>query len=97
MKRDKTHKGFDILYFEDSTNVKCTIQESSASREEKMIWLGADDIGLKHFIAGEGWHDVKLTETVKEHYVANNRMLLAQSKVKELLPVLEKFAETGEI
>lgn len=73
-------------------------QKSSIATED-CIWLGAREIGLKRFVpyAG-GWSDVDL-----EHdphgitHVANNRMHLSREQVAGLLPVLKRFAETGEI
>jgi hypothetical protein len=40
---------------------------------------------------------VELVNTIEEHYVANNRMELTQEQVKNLLPILIKFVQTGEI
>lgn len=93
----QTSRGFDYTEFSDANGVKCTVQESSACREEALIWLGAKDIGLQHFKAGQGWKDVELKDTIEEHYVANNRMHLTQSQVKELLPILQRFVETGSL
>lgn len=97
MKLSATARGFSLLEFKDANGVECTIQESSACQEEALIWLGAKDIGLQHFIAYKGWKEVELVNTIEEHYVANNRMHLTQSQVKELLPVLKRFAKTGSI
>jgi hypothetical protein len=40
---------------------------------------------------------VELVETLDDHYSANNRMHLTQDQVRDLLPFLKKFAETGEL
>lgn len=92
-----TERGFDYTEFNDANGTPCNIQISSAVRDEYLIWFGAEDIGLKHFKAGQGWKDVELTNTTEEHYVANNRMHLTQSQVRDLLPVLQRFADTGEL
>ena len=99
MKMNKTHtnRGFGKIEFTDRYGVKCSIQESSLASAEGHIWFGANDIGLKHFKAYEGWKDVELVNTLEEHYVANNQMHLSQSMVRELLPILQKFADTGEL
>lgn|SRR5574343_22227 len=97
MEKSTTGRGFALRTFKDANGIECTIQKSSALRDEGLIWLGASEIGLKHFKAYEGWKDVELVNTIEEHYVANNRMHLTQSQVKELLPVLAHFAETGEL
>lgn len=94
----QTMRGFDYTEFSDANGVKCTVQESSACGDEALLWLGAKDIGLKHFKSGHhGWKDVELVNTIEEHYVANNRMHLTQSQVKDLLPVLHRFVETGRL
>ncbi len=96
MKIEKTERGFAIAEFTDHCGTSCSIQESSLS--EPCIWLGANDIGLKEFKAGEGWKDRKEfdeTNEIQHHYVANNRMHLTVDNVRELLPLLQKFVETG--
>jgi len=97
METKKTNRGFCCTEFNDANGTPCNIQESSACRDEALIWFGAEDIGLKHFKAHEGWKDVELTNTIEEHYVANNRMHLTQSQVAELLPILEHFVKTGRV
>ena len=96
MERSTTNRGFAIYESKDSNGVDFSIQKSSSAMEDK-IWFGANDIGLKHFKAHVGWSDVELTDTIEEHYVANNRLHLNQEQVAELLPILQKFVETGEI
>lgn len=96
-----TARGFPYIEFLDSNDIECTIQISSAYREEDvLIWFGANDIGLKEFVAyrkPSAWQDVELKQSQGHHFVANNRMHLTQSKVRELLPILTHFAETGEL
>lgn len=93
----KTARGFNYVDFKDANGTICNIQESSAVRGEYLIWFGAENIGLKHFKAHEGWTDVELINTMEEHYVANNRTHLTQSQVAELLPILEEFVKTGKV
>lgn len=97
MEISTTSRGFGLLEFKDANGIECTLQESSACRDEGLIWLGAKDIGLQHFKAYEGWKNVELVDTIEEHYVANNRMHLTQSQVQKLLPILKRFAKTGSI
>lgn len=92
----RTGRGFARAAFVDQNGVKCSLQESSAATED-CIWLGADDIGLKHFKAGEGWEDVPLPQSMQEHYIANTRMHLNRDQVRALLPLLHRFVETGEL
>lgn len=94
-----TGRGFNIVYFKDANGVLCTLQRSSIMCDEAHIWLGAKEIGLKHLAIGKenSWQDVSTASTDEDHYTANNRMHLTQAQVRELLPVLSHFAETGEI
>ena len=91
-----TNRGFAFDNFNDYNGVKCSIQKSSIATED-CIWLGAEQIGLKHFKAYEGWKDVELVQTMSEHYIANNRMHLSREQVAELLPILQRFVDTGEL
>jgi len=95
LKRTITNRGFGYYEFFDKGKTVCTLQKSSSVIDA--IWLGAKEIGLQHFKAGEGWSKIELVSTVEEHYVANNRMELTQEQVKVLLPILIKFVQTGEI
>ena len=101
MKERKTERGFGIIEFKDDYGVECSLQESSSAMK-KCIWLGANKLGVKEFVAyrqPNPW--VEMTEldefSYSKHYVGNNRMHLSQKQVKELLPYLQKFAETGEL
>ena len=98
MKYKKTNRGFVLTEFVDRYGAKCSLQESSLA-EEAAIWFGADELGLKGFIPFEGWEDISESD-LKEKFevqdiVANTRMHLTQDMVKELLPALIHFAETG--
>ena len=93
----RTRRGFPIKYFTDGNGEICTMQISSAIRDEKLIWLGCEEVGLKKFIPHEGWQEIDLKPSGEICYVANNRMHLTQSDVRDLLPALQHFAETGEL
>lgn len=96
MKTTTTQRGFAIGTFTDANGVECSIQKSSLATDD-CIWLGANDIGLKLFEAYKGWKDVDTTFTMERHYSANTRMHLNRDQVKELLPLLQHFADTGEL
>lgn len=99
MEWSETSRGFKYGKFKDNKNIDCTIQESS-NAEYSCIWLGALDIGLKEFIAHRkpsAWREIELDNTIEHHFIANNRMELTQDMVKELIPILQKFADTGEL
>lgn len=98
MKLKITERGFGIYEFTDRYGCKCSLQKSSLATEDA-IWLGSNDLNIKEFIAYKGWiprpeFDV---HTMEHHYIGSNRMHLTQDMVKELLPILQRFAETGEI
>lgn len=82
-----TQRGFGKAVFEDTGGAKCSIQESSlqygdpAREEGPMIWLGVDQLGPM-----EG-----------NRKVADGRMHLSRQRVKDLLPLLQHFAETGSL
>ena len=68
MKKIKTERGFDFIYFIDEYCESCSLQKSSIATED-CIWLGVD----------------------------GRRMHLSQEMVKELIPYLSKFMETGDL
>lgn len=97
MQKSNTGRGFGIYNFEDSNCRSCSIQESSSAEEPK-LWLGCNEIDLKHFIPKVGWVEVDLTTSQEnEVYIANTRMHLTREQVAELLPLLQAFVETGEL
>jgi hypothetical protein len=96
MEIDHTNRGFAISTFTDFNGVECSVQKSSLATED-CIWLGAREIGLQHFQAGVGWQDVPTPHSVADHWNANNRMHLSREQVAELLPLLQRFVETGEL
>lgn len=96
MEKTTTERGFTLYTFTDSYGIECTVQQSS-SAEESRIWVGAKDLGLQHFKAGEGWKKVELVDTIEEHTIGNNRMHLNIEQAKVLRDILESFIENGEI
>lgn len=93
-----TSRGFAFIEFEDAYGTPCTIQKSSLATEDA-IWLGAKEIGLKQFTPYQGgWKDVPTpSDPHGTSYIANNRMHLTREQVANLLPILARFAETGEV
>lgn len=107
IKLTKTQRGFKTGSFVDRYGSKCSIQKSSLATEDA-IWLGVDDanpqimcskaieMGLRertHTEADNGWTKFYVPSDVQ----FSTRMHLTQKQVKELLPILQKFVETGEI
>jgi hypothetical protein len=92
IKLRKTERGFVRGEFVDRYGAGCSIQESSLA-SEACIWLGCDDPDPRVCIPGKGWQSVPLPMDT----VCNTRMHLTQDMVKSLLPLLEKFAKTGQL
>lgn len=100
MEFDNTNRGFKIGNFTDANGVDCSLQESSIAADESHIWLGCSELGLKRFEPGKGWSDVEIEDDPLGSgvtHTANLRMHLSQSIVRNLLPALQHFAETGEL
>jgi hypothetical protein len=102
MKKQYTQRGFVYYEFNDFGGNLCNIQKSSSV--EDCIWVGSKNIGMKGFVPGglpESWRDITDAQ-IKEKMgvqdiVANNRMHLNREQVVQLLPILQKFVDTGEI
>ena len=92
------NRGFLVAEFTDQNGVKCSLQESSLATEA-CVWLGCNEIGLKKFIPYKGWENVELEQNDPHGvtHIANTRMHLTQEMVRNLLPALQHFAETGEL
>ena len=97
MKFDTTERGLRAVTFDDRNDNECSLHESSIATES-CIWLGCDDANPKVFIpyADPAWQPLDLPELPEGGcYSFNTRMHLTQETVKELLPLLEYFAEHG--
>lgn len=97
MKKDYTNRGFGIIQFKDRYNAECSIQKSSLAGEDA-IWFGVNDADPKIMASqteagGPGW----VTYPIPKEVLLTTRMHLTQEQVKELLPILQVFAETGEL
>ena len=83
MKKVKfNQRGFAFLKFKDRYKQECSLQKSSIATED-CIWFGVD-VGIPKELGGDG-------EKI------NGRMHLTKKQVKELLPHLQRFVETGEL
>jgi hypothetical protein len=97
MKVENTERGFDIVKFFDDQDNSCSLQKSSSASGD-CIWLGLNDakpmiLASEIIVGGTGWAKYPLHHNV----VVNTRMHLTIEQVKELLPYLIKFVETGDI
>jgi len=101
MKTGKTTRGFNIAQFKDRYDTRCSLQKSSLATEDA-IWFGVDDAEPRVMASelragGTGWVDVDLDGAVGAHVLLRTRMHLTQELVRELLPALQHFAETGDL
>jgi hypothetical protein len=103
MELETTQRGFSIGKFKDRYGAQCSIQKSSLATEDA-IWFGVDDGNPQIMASQAAQHGVTTTETtgwvpfpIPSEVMINTRMHLTQDQVKELLPILTKFAETGEL
>lgn len=87
-----TPRGVTRIEFTDRYGVRCSLQVSSLA-SEAAIWFGVNNPDPKVCVPGQGWVPVPLPEGT----VCKDRMHLTQDMVKELLPLLQQFAETGEL
>jgi hypothetical protein len=107
IKFSKTQRGFRTGTFTDRYGEQCSIQKSSLATEDA-IWLGIDDanpqimcskaieMGLRERTnteADNGWTKFFVPKDV----LMSTRMHLTKKEVKMLIPILQKFVETGEI
>ncbi len=103
MEKSKTTRGFDIIKFKDWYGENCSIQKSSLFGED-CIWFGIMDANPQIMASKAKMFGVETNETtgwvpypVPEEVLITTRMHLNRKQVLELLPILEKFAYTGEI
>lgn len=90
----KTQRGFSIGEFTDLYGAKCSIQKSSLATDDA-IWLGLDKPKLTVF---ENENMGKyVTTDLPRNWMVDSRMHLNREQVKELLPLLKRFVETGEL
>lgn len=92
MNIEKTQRGFDHSSFVDRYGHKCSIQKSSLATEDA-IWLGIDEADPKILSNDNGWIAYELPSEV----FLTTRMHLTKDMVRDLLPTLQRFADTGEL
>ncbi len=99
----KTRRGFTICNFSDYYDVPCSLQKSSIATTD-CIWLGVDDPDPKIMASQERSFGVSTNKEtgwvpypIPSEVVMDTRMHLSREQVAELLPILQKFVDTGEI
>jgi len=94
MELTATQRGFSLAKFTDRYGNQCSIQKSSLATEDA-IWFGIDNPKLTIFEnASKGKY---IITDMPANFDVDSRMHLTQDQVKALLPLLQKFAETGEL
>lgn len=83
-------RGFLIGEFKDQYGLKCTIQKSSLATAD-CIWFGIHEVDAKIFDGG--WKEFPIPPNVQ----ISTRMHLTRKMVKDILPALQHFMETGEL
>lgn len=96
IKKEMTERGFTYYAGSDRYNHPFSLQESSLA-SEAAIWFGMEAPDIQE----KGWHP-EFSERCRPYDLPDNvmafsRMHLTQDQVKELLPLLEHFADTGEL
>ncbi|MEK4355176.1 hypothetical protein MKX41_30775 [Paenibacillus sp. FSL R5-0475] len=97
MQTGKTNRGFAIIEFEDLYGDKCSIQKSSLATEDA-IWIGVSDANPQIMASqtpqgGTGWVPYAIPEGV----LLSTRMHINQDQAKEIIEVLQRFVDTGDI
>lgn len=102
MNKEITNRGFGLYRFQARRGESCSLQKSSLATED-CIWLGHDNMDMRVFIpyAPQAWHPISEDE-LKQRFNAqdvltNTRMELTREQVKDLIPILQKFVDTGDI
>ena len=99
----KTYRDFERIEFNDLYDKKCSLQQSSLSTDDA-IWLGINDPEPKimakdaaplGIITSQsyGWISYPLPKEVS----LTTRMHLTREQAAQLIPLLQRFVDTGEL
>lgn len=103
MNASKTERGFSTIEFLDRYGDACIIQKSSLATEDA-IWFGIQN-ACPQIMASEaqaagidtdettGWVPYPIPKNV----LLSTRMHLTRELVAELMPILQRFVDTGEV
>jgi hypothetical protein len=95
----KTERGFAINKFTDRNGEACSLQKSSIATED-CVWFGVDDANPQMFIpyGDPAWRPLPMPELPDGgHFMFTTRMHLTREQVRDLLPALQHFVETGDL
>jgi hypothetical protein len=103
LKTSTTARGFDWIEFTDLYGKECSLQKSSLATDDA-IWFGVDSADPKILATEAVANGVVTSETcgwvpypIPEAVSLATRMHLNREQVAALLPILERFVDTGEI
>ena len=98
-----TQRGFSIGEFVDQYGAKCSVQHSSIATKD-CIWFGVDDPNPQIIASQAKEFGVETDQSngwvkypVPKEVLINTRMHLSREDVKKLLPLLQRFADTGSL
>lgn len=94
MEINRNPRGFEYGTFTDLHGKECSIQKSSLATDDA-IWLGVHKPKLIVF-ENENMGKYLITEMPKTFQI-NSFMHLNKEQVAELIPILQRFVETGEL
>lgn len=87
--------------------VKFVLYKKSSLATDDCIWLGIDKVKIEEFFNGpllkgmnSKWLEINpedLKHSPENTIHIFSRMHLSREQVKELLPILQRFVDTGEI
>lgn len=99
----KTTRGFSYRQFKDRYGKDCSIQKSSLATEDA-IWFGIDDANHQVMASKAFQYGIDTIETtgwvqypIPKDFLLSTRMHLTRDQVKNIIPILHHFVETGEL
>jgi len=97
MEKTKTGRGFDLIRFQDLCGETCNIQKSSLA-DEDAIWIGVEDANPR-IMAKEVREDLTgwVKYPVPESVLMSTRMHINRERAKEIISILQKFVDTGDL
>lgn len=103
MKYDITERGFSAIRFLDEYENVCSIQKSSLATDEA-IWLGIKEASPKILASQAKGYGIETNQKtgwisfpIPDGVLMSTRMHLTQEQVKDLIVVLQRFVDTGDI
>jgi len=99
----QTERGFSNGEFTDQYDNLCSIQHSSIATKD-CIWLGINDANPIIMASKAAENGVSTSETtgwvpfpIPDDVLLHTRMHLSREDVKRMLPLLQRFVETGSL